>query len=79
LIFLANQFEILGEVLEEILINNALTMLDQIKIEGSEGKINNKFKQLVDDFGFKIVPCLRARTNTKTKIENLMRIIDNYC
>jgi len=56
LIFLANQFEILGEVLEEILINNALTMMDQTKIEGSEGKINNKFKQLVDDFGFKIVP-----------------------
>ncbi|WP_346884533.1 hypothetical protein [Clostridium sp. UBA4395] len=77
--FLANPFEILGEILEEILINNALTMMDHTKIKGSKGKINNKFKQLVYDFGLRIVPCLRVRTNTKIKIENLMRIIDNYC
>ncbi|WMJ82497.1 hypothetical protein RBU49_03960 [Clostridium sp. MB40-C1] len=38
--------------------------------------INNKFKQLADDFGFKIVPCIRARPNTKAKVENPVRIID---
>ncbi|WP_291581414.1 Mu transposase domain-containing protein [Clostridium sp. UBA6640] len=50
--------------------------MDQARTEGSDGKINNKFKQLADDFGFKIVPCIRARPNTKAKVENPMRIID---
>ncbi|WP_127837555.1 IS21 family transposase [Clostridium prolinivorans] len=74
--FLANAFEILGGVPEEILIDNASTMMDQARTERSEGKINNKFKQLADDYGFKIVPCVRARPNTKAKVENPMRIID---
>ena len=51
-------------------------MMDQARTESFEGKINNKFKQLADDFGFKISPCIRARPNTKAKVENPMRIID---
>jgi len=74
--FLANAFETIGGVPKEILIDNASTMMDQARTERSEGKINNKFKQLADDFGFKIVPCIRARPNTKAKVENPMRIID---
>ncbi|WP_207742435.1 IS21 family transposase [Clostridium tepidum] len=74
--FLANAFETIGGVPEEILIDNASTMMDQARTEGSQGKINNKFKQLADDFGFKVVPCIRARPNTKAKVENPMRIID---
>lgn len=74
--FLANAFETLGGVPEEILIDNASTMMDQARTERSEGKINNKFKQLADDFGFKVVPCIRARPNTKAKVENPMRMID---
>lgn len=74
--FLANAFETLGGVPEEILIDNASTMMDQARTERSKGKINNKFKQLADDFGFKVIPCVRARPNTKSKVENPMRIID---
>ena len=74
--FLSNAFETLGGVPKEILIDNASTMMDQARTERSEGKINNKFKQLADDFGFKVVPCIRARPNTKAKVENPMRIID---
>jgi transposase len=74
--FLANAFETIGGVPEEILIDNASTMMDQARTEGREGKINNKFKQFADDFGFKIIPCVRARPNTKAKVENPMRIID---
>ena len=74
--FLANAFEQLGGVSEEVLIDNASTMMDIARTEKSEGKINNKFKQLADDFGFKVVPCIRARPNTKAKVENPMRIID---
>jgi hypothetical protein len=74
--FIANAFETLGGVPQEILIDNASTMMDQARTERSEGKINIKFKQLADDFGFKVVPCVRARPNTKAKVENPMRIID---
>ena len=51
--FLTNAFETIGGVPEEILIDNASTMMDQARTESFEGKINNKFKQLADDFGFK--------------------------
>lgn len=74
--FLANAFEALGGVPEEILIDNAATMMDIPRTECSEGKVNIKFQQLADDFGFKIVPCVRARPNTKAKVENPMRVID---
>lgn len=74
--FLANAFETLGGVPKEILIDNASTMMDKARTEGSPGKINIKFKQLADDFEFKVVPCIRARPNTKAKVENPMRIID---
>lgn len=74
--FLSNAFETLGGVPQEILIDNASTMMDKARTECSEGKINPKFKQLADDFGFKVVPCVRARPNTKAKVENPMRIID---
>jgi Transposase and inactivated derivatives len=74
--FLANAFEIIDGVPKEILIDNASTMMDKARTEGSGGKINIKFKQLADDFGFKVIPCIRARPNTKAKVENPMRIID---
>ena len=74
--FLATAFEELGGVPKEIVIDNASTMMDKARTEHSEGKINPKFQQLADDFGFDIVPCVRARPNTKAKVENPMRIID---
>ncbi len=74
--FLSNAFESLGGVPKEIVIDNASTMMDKARTEHSDGKINSKFKQLADDFGFSIYPCVRARPNTKAKVENPMRIID---
>lgn len=74
--FLANAFETLGGVPSEILIDNASTMMDKSRTEHSDGKVNPKFQQLANDFGFAIVPCIRARPNTKAKVENPMRVID---
>lgn len=50
--------------------------MDKARTESSVGKVNPKFHQLADDFGFNIVHCARARQNTKAKVENPMRIID---
>ncbi len=43
--------------------------MDKARTEHSEGKINPKFQQLADDFGFNIIPCVRARPNIKAKVE----------
>ena len=51
-------------------------MMDVARTERSVGKVNPKFQQFADDFGFNIVPCVRARPNTKAKVENPMRVID---
>lgn len=74
--FLANAFETIGGVPKEILVDNASTIMDVARTECSKGKVNPKFQQLADDFGFKVVPCIRARPNTKAKVENPMRVID---
>lgn len=74
--FLCKAFETIDGVPKEILIDNASTMMDVARTEKTEGKVNVKFQQLADDFGFKIVPCVRARPQTKAKVENPMRIID---
>ncbi len=74
--FLAKSFEQIGGVPEEILVDNASTMMDVARTEKKEGKINIRFQQFANDFGFNIVPCVRARPQTKAKVENPMRIID---
>lgn len=74
--FLANAFETLEGVPKEILIDNASTMMDIARTEKSEGKVNSKFQQFADDFGFKIKPCMAGRPNTKAKVESPMKLID---
>lgn len=74
--FLANTFETIGGVPEELLIDNATTMMLKARTEKDKGIVNPKFQQFADDYGFKIVPCIVARPKTKAKVENPMRIID---
>ena len=74
--FLTNAFEKLGGVPRELLIDNAKTMMDIARTEKNKGKVNIRFQQFADDFGFKIISCIRARPNTKAKVENPMRILD---
>lgn len=74
--FLANSFEIIGGVPKEILIDNAATMMLKARTESNKGTVSPKFQQFADDYGFKVVPCIAGRPNTKSKVENPMRIID---
>lgn len=74
--FLANAFEAIGGVPKELLIDNATTMMIKARTETSKGRVQSKFQQFADDYGFKVVPCLAGRPNTKAKVENPMRIID---
>lgn len=74
--FLTNAFETIGGVPKEILVDNASSMMDKARTSNSSGKVNSKFQHLSEDYGFDIVPCIRARPNTKAKVENPMRIIN---
>ena len=40
------------------------------------GKVNNKFQQFADDYGFKVQPCIARPPHTKAKVEAPMKILD---
>ena len=40
------------------------------------GKVNNKFQQFADDYGFKVQPCIAGHPHTKAKVEAPMKILD---
>ena len=74
--FLNESFEIFGGVPEELLTDNMKTVMDQPRTSYSPGKVNNRFKQFADDYGFKVRPCIAGRPNTKAKVEAPMKLLD---
>lgn len=40
------------------------------------GKVNNKFQQFADDYGFKVQPCIARHPHTKAKVEAPIKILD---
>lgn len=74
--FLTRTFELIGGVPREILIDNATTMMTDARTLKNKGKVHNKFQQFSKDFGFKVKPCIAGRPQTKGKVENPMRIIE---
>ena len=74
---LLNQsFELMDGVPNEILTDNMKTVMDTARTEYSKGKVNTKFKQFADDYGFKVKPCIAGRPQTKAKVEAPMKILD---
>lgn len=74
--FMDEAFETFGGVPKEILTDNMKTVMDKPRTEYSKGKINNKFKQFADDYGFEVKPCIAGRPNTKAKVESPMKLLD---
>lgn len=86
--FLDEAFEVFGGVPEEIVTDNMKTVMDEARTEYSDGKVNIKFQQFADDYGFHVHPCIAGRPRTKAKVEAPMKILDeirayngklNYC
>ena len=44
-------------------------MMDKARTERSDGKVNPKFQQFADDFGFNIVPSLEQGQILKQKLK----------
>ena len=74
--FLDDAFETLGGVPEAIVTDNMKTVRDEARTEYSTGKVNNRFQQFADDYGFKVKPCIAGRPRTKAKVEAPMKILD---
>lgn len=73
---LDDAFEIFGGVPEEIVTDNMKTVMDEPRTKGSKGKVNVRFQQFADDYGFRVQPCVAATPKTKGKVESPMRILD---
>lgn len=74
--FLNESFEAFGGVPKELLTDNMKTVMNQPRTAYQSGKINNKFQQFADDYGFKVRPCIAGRPNTKAKVEAPMKLLD---
>jgi transposase len=73
--FLTETFEAFGGVPTEIVTDNMKTVMDDARQEYSPGKVNAKFAQFANDFGFKVKPCIAGRPRTKGMIENVVKYI----
>ena len=74
--FLDDAFETFGGVPDEIVTDNMKTVMDEARTEYSTGKVNNKFQQFADDYGFQVHPCIAGHPQTKAKVEAPMKILD---
>lgn len=74
--FLDGAFEVFGGVPQEIVTDNMSTVMDVARTENFGGKINAKFQQFADDYGFKVIPCIAGRPRTKAKVEAPMKVLD---
>lgn len=73
---LTESFECLRGVPETILVDNMKTIMDEARTKYFKGKINVKFQEFAKDFGFKVIPCIAGKPQTKGKIESPMKILD---
>ncbi len=73
---LDQSFEVLQGIPKELLTDNMKTVMDQPRTEYQSGKVNVRFQQFADDYGFKVKPCIAGRPQTKAKVEAPMKILD---
>ena len=74
--FLDNAFETFGGVPVEIVTDNMKTVMDKARTACFAGKVNNRFQQFADDYGFNVHPCIAGRPMTKAKVEAPMKVLD---
>lgn len=74
--FLDDAFENFGGVPDEILTDNMKTVMDEARTEYFPGKVNNRFQQFANDYGFQVKPCIAGCPRTKAKVEAPMKILD---
>lgn len=74
--FLTQTFEKMGGVPKQIVTDNMKTVMDVARTEVFKGKVNHRFAQFAQDFGFEVLPCIAGRPRTKGKVESQMKLLD---
>lgn len=74
--FLDQAFDTIEGVPYEIVTDNMKTVMDTARTKYYPGKVNIRFQQFADDYGFKVLPCIAGRPQTKAKVEAPMKILD---
>src|SRR5690625_6731012 len=74
--FLTESFEAIGGVPKTLLVDNMKTIMDEPRTAYKSGKVNERFYQFSKDYGFKVQPCIAGRTQTKAKVEEPMKNLD---
>ncbi|NLW14633.1 MAG: IS21 family transposase [Erysipelothrix sp.] len=74
--FMSDAFVTFGGVPKEVIVDNMKTVMDESRTTYKPGKVNIRFQQFADDYGFKVKPCIGGRPETKAKVESPMRILD---
>ena len=50
--------------------------MDESRSKYQKGKINERFYQFANGFGFEVKPCIAGRPQTKGKVQSPMKILD---
>ena len=67
-------FEQAGGVPNKLKTDNMKTVMDKARTDYSAGKINYKFKQFADEYGFEVKPCKAGQPEVKAKVEAPMKL-----
>lgn len=70
-------FEEIGGVPKTILVDNLKTVMKTPRSHTASGEVNPKFQQFADDMGFKVIPCMAKRPQTKGKVEASMKVLND--
>lgn len=74
--YLDSAFEIAGGVPSVLKTDNMKTIKDEARTDYSPGKVNAKFQQFANDYGFKVKPCSAGNPWSKGKVETTMKLWD---
>lgn len=50
--------------------------MDVARTEVFKGRVNHRFAQFAQDFGFEVLSCIAGSPRTKCKVESQMKLLD---
>ena len=74
--YLDQAFEAAGGVPKTLKTDNMKTVMDKARTDSARGKVNVKFQQFADDYGFTVKPCAAGKPWSKGKVEAPMKLWD---
>jgi len=76
LAFLAENFEKLGGVPRELVIDNLKQFVEKARTKNSPAILTTKFMEFCKDYGIKPIVCMSRRPQTKGKTETQNKVVD---